>query len=439
MQTRMSAFALAWMPYQSGSKGEGVQQIQAENRQGALIMLVVITLMVVASSLLGDASLGLCLAVAVTTVAAVVAHWFIGSLLVGHGLLGIAAALGWLLLAQSLPQTVMLPTVAVLLAMTFCLARGVVGLLVYSVLTLLLGLKQPVFLELVIFLIPATLLGTWVQIRSLDALQSVTVLSAEQEVSNRAYAVAQNKVSEMVGRLDSESQSFDVGTRQGALKSVTLARDEVSVVRDEIIEVQDLMVKTSANRLLIKDLFFEVERLANLGAEQAAEANTAVHVIASSNREVVDIVSVVDEIAFQTNLLALNASVEAARAGPSGAGFSVVATEVRNLAQRSADSAREIRRLIDESTAKIQQGLERVRNSRTTSASVIDQVHALSQLIDEVSISTESQARGVQAVRNIAEGVSVNLETGVHAVESCIGMAERIEMTSGQLRQGMSG
>lgn len=127
-----------------------------------------------------------------------------------------------------------------------------------------------------------------------------------------------------------------------------------------------------------------IDRLVQKSSDQAAQANEAVHVIASGNREVVDVVSSVDEIAFQTNLLALNASVEAARSGEHGRGFAVVATEVRNLALRSAEQARQIRKMMDDSTGKISMGLDRVRSSRKTASDVLDEVKALNLTLDEL-------------------------------------------------------
>lgn len=156
--------------------------------------------------------------------------------------------------------------------------------------------------------------------------------------------------------------------------------------------------------------FKNINDLVAQSGEQAAQANEAVHIIASSNREVVDVVSSVDEIAFQTNLLALNASVEAARAGNSGAGFAVVATEVRNLALRSAESAKQIRRMMDDSTIKINEGLDRVRSSRKTAASIVEETKTVNETLEKISDRMHTQIQDMTETKGqIRENRSASL------------------------------
>ncbi|MAM58808.1 MAG: chemotaxis protein [Salinicola sp.] len=136
--------------------------------------------------------------------------------------------------------------------------------------------------------------------------------------------------------------------------------------------------------------------------------------ITDSSRKVADIVGVIDSIAFQTNILALNASVEAARAGEQGRGFAVVAGEVRNLASRSADAAKEIRNLIDSSTQEVGHGADLVRQAEGSIDEVVNAVTRVNDIISEISAASEEQTSGIeqisQAVAQMDEVTQQNAE-----------------------------
>jgi methyl-accepting chemotaxis protein len=120
--------------------------------------------------------------------------------------------------------------------------------------------------------------------------------------------------------------------------------------------------------------------------------------ISASSRKIADIISVIDEIAFQTNLLALNAAVEAARAGEQGRGFAVVAGEVRKLAQRSADAAKEIKTLITDSVAKVEDGGKLVEQSGKTLQEIVTAVKKVSDIVAEMAAAAREQASGIEQV-----------------------------------------
>ena len=125
---------------------------------------------------------------------------------------------------------------------------------------------------------------------------------------------------------------------------------------------------------------------------------TAMQAINASSRKIADIIGVIDEIAFQTNLLALNAAVEAARAGEQGRGFAVVAGEVRKLAQRSADAAKEIKGLIADSVGKVQDGHQLVEQSGRTLRDIVTAVKKVSDIVAEMTAAAHEQAGGIEQV-----------------------------------------
>ncbi|MEP4199021.1 MAG: methyl-accepting chemotaxis protein [Aliishimia sp.] len=136
------------------------------------------------------------------------------------------------------------------------------------------------------------------------------------------------------------------------------------------------------------------------GGSVAKQAVTAMDGIKSSSQEISKITSVIDDIAFQTNLLALNAGVEAARAGEAGRGFAVVATEVRALAQRSSDAAREINELISTSEEQVNSGVELVDKTGSSLAAIVSSISEISDLVSNIALSTKEQASGLNEVNS---------------------------------------
>lgn len=152
--------------------------------------------------------------------------------------------------------------------------------------------------------------------------------------------------------------------------------------------------------------------VAEEGGRVVGEVVSTMAAISESSRRIADIVGVIDGIAFQTNLLSLNAAVEAARAGEEGRGFAVVAAEVRNLALRSAEAAREIKALIADSTAKVDQGAERVDRAGRTMAGIVDAVQRVTAIMGEITAASSEQSSGItqvnRAVMHLDEATQQN-------------------------------
>jgi methyl-accepting chemotaxis protein len=200
-------------------------------------------------------------------------------------------------------------------------------------------------------------------------------------------------------------------------------------------ELTQTVRQNSDNACKASDLATAARTVAEHGGQMIQQVVTTMQLINQSAQQIADIISVMDGIAFQTNILALNAAVEAARAGEQGRGFSVVAAEVRSLAQRSANSAKDIKALISASVSRIHTGNQQVEQSGATMQQIVSSIRSVEQLMREIANASSEQTAGLdeinRAVTQMDDMTQQNaalVEEAAAAAESLLQQAEQLDL-----------
>jgi methyl-accepting chemotaxis protein len=201
-------------------------------------------------------------------------------------------------------------------------------------------------------------------------------------------------------------------------------------------EMTSTVKQNADNAKQANQLAIAARDVANKGGAVTTKAVEAMGEINKSSKQIADIITVIDEIAFQTNLLALNAAVEAARAGEHGRGFAVVATEVRNLAQRSATAAKEIKDLIKESIQRVTDGSELVDQSGKTLAEIVSSVKRVTDIIAEIAAASQEQASGIDQVNKAILQMDETTQQNAALVEEATSASQSMkEQAQGLMHQ----
>ena len=182
-------------------------------------------------------------------------------------------------------------------------------------------------------------------------------------------------------------------------------------------------------------LAHEASQVAQQGGRTMEQVVQAMEGITSSSNKIADIIGVIDGIAFQTNILALNAAVEAARAGEQGRGFAVVAGEVRTLAQRSAEAAKEIKQLIDSSVQQVQMGSSHVNEAGVTMDKVVASIQSVTQIVQEISAASQEQSAGVAQVGQAVTQMDQVTQQNAALVEEMAASASSLQQQADGLVQ----
>jgi methyl-accepting chemotaxis protein len=194
---------------------------------------------------------------------------------------------------------------------------------------------------------------------------------------------------------------------------------------------------TSDNARQADQLARSARDAAQRGGEVVGGVVQTMQGIHEGSRRIAEIIATIDGIAFQTNILALNAAVEAARAGEQGRGFAVVAGEVRTLAQRSADAAREIKSLIHGSVEQVEQGSALVQQAGGTMTEIVDAVARVCDIVAEISHASAEQSRGVSEVEQAVSSLDQNTQQNAALVEQSAAAAESLQQQAQRLLQAV--
>ncbi len=232
-----------------------------------------------------------------------------------------------------------------------------------------------------------------------------------------------NEIGTASGTIASAANEISQGTADLSQRS----EEQASSLEETASSMEELTGTVRQNA----DNAREANQLANSardeatkGGEVVGKAITAMAEINQSSKKIADIIGVIDEIAFQTNLLALNAAVEAARAGEQGRGFAVVAAEVRNLAQRSASAAKEIKSLINDSVEKVTEGSKLVDQSGATLEEIVGSVKKVSDIIAEIASAGQEQASGIDQINKAVTQMDEMTQQNAALVEEAAASSE---------------
>ena len=291
-----------------------------------------------------------------------------------------------------------------------------------------------------------------------------------QDIIRVAKALADGDLTQSInkdypGLFDQTKQGINttVANLQNLVTQIKEAVDAINTASKEIASGnQDLSQRTEEQASSLEETASSMEELTSTvkqNAENAKQANQlavssssvarkggeVVHqsvdtmaAISESSKKIADIIGVIDGIAFQTNILALNAAVEAARAGEQGRGFAVVAGEVRNLAQRSANAAKEIKTLITDSVSKIGHGTSQVNEAGQTMEEIVSSIKRVTDIMAEISAASSEQSQGIEQVNQAITQMDEVTQQNAALVEEAAAAAEALQEQAESLAQAVS-
>ncbi|PXX96427.1 methyl-accepting chemotaxis protein [Halomonas sp. LBP4] len=295
-------------------------------------------------------------------------------------------------------------------------------------------------------------------IRPLDAAVESLEAIAQADLSREIQVLGRNEIGKLfaamrdmqqsltriVSDVRGSSGSIHVGSREIAGGNVDLSsrtEQQAASLEETAASMEQLTatVKQNAdNARQASGLALDASSTAERGGEVVERVVKTMHGISTSSQKIADITGVIDSIAFQTNILALNASVEAARAGEQGRGFAVVAGEVRNLASRSADAAKEIKALIEGSVAQVQEGSTLVEQAGTTMDEVVTAVRRVTDIMDEISAASQEQSDGIEQVSQAVGQMDQVTQQNAALVQQASAAAASLEEQASRLEQAVA-
>ncbi|HEY6773554.1 MAG TPA: methyl-accepting chemotaxis protein, partial [Oxalicibacterium sp.] len=254
----------------------------------------------------------------------------------------------------------------------------------------------------------------------------------------------QNNLARIVSQIRLGTDAIATASSEIASGNLDLSsrtEEQASSLEETASSMEELTstVKQNAdNARQANQLAVSASEVASKGGTVVSQVVDTMGEINTSSRKIVDIISVIDGIAFQTNILALNAAVEAARAGEQGRGFAVVAGEVRTLAQRSAAAAKEIKGLIGDSVEKVQTGSQLVAEAGTTMTELVDGVKRVADIMAEITAASLEQSDGIEQVNQAVTQMDQVTQQNAALVEEAAAAADSLQDQAKQLAQAVS-
>jgi len=255
-------------------------------------------------------------------------------------------------------------------------------------------------------------------------VQKITTILQEIRHTSDAVKVSSSEIAS--GNLDLSGRTEQ---QAGALEQTASAMEELT----------STVKQNSDNARQANQLALAASAIAREGGEVVGNVVATMEAINQSSRQIVDIIGVIDGIAFQTNILALNAAVEAARAGEQGRGFAVVASEVRSLAQRSAQAAKEIKVLIDSSVSKVSDGGLLVEKAGQTMVEIVDSVKNVSAIVSEIANASSEQSTGIEEINRAITHMDEATQQNAALVEQAAAAAQSLQDQATSLATIVSG
>ena len=272
-------------------------------------------------------------------------------------------------------------------------------------------------------------------------LTSHIVVESRDETGQLMHALKNmnDKLVSIVGQVRAGTDSISTASSEIAAGNLDLSsrtEQQASSLEETASSMEELTstVKLNAdNARSANQLAIDASQIASKGGAVVSEVVSTMGSINDSSRKIVDIISVIDAIAFQTNILALNAAVEAARAGEQGRGFAVVASEVRNLAQRSSQAAKEIKGLIDDSVQKVEAGSQLVDKAGRTMDEIVQSISHVTQIMNQITDASDEQRTGIEQVNQAIGQMDQVTQQNAALVEEAAAAAESMQEQAAKL------